>query len=290
MTSPFDVFLEPEARRINDARLTHIASLGLDLDRKRVLEVGAGIGLHTSFFEQRGCDVLSTDGAPANVAKMKDSWPGRRLGLLDLDEPAELNALGRFDIVFCYGTLYHLRDPEGALARLAAVCDGFILLETIVSRGAFPELHMVLDPSSANQAVSGIGCRPTRAWVMSALRRHFGHAYTTTDQPEYPDFVTDWGLIGHPGNLRAVFVGARQALSLPTLTEKLPVRHRNAAPRRVELAPRLDPASDDMANVGPLAELAAENARLRAEIKELHRSNSRRLTAPLRWLVNLRHD
>jgi hypothetical protein len=44
---PFAVFLTPEASAINMARQTHLASLGLDLARKRVLEVGAGIGLHT---------------------------------------------------------------------------------------------------------------------------------------------------------------------------------------------------------------------------------------------------
>jgi hypothetical protein len=62
MTSPFDVFLTPEALHINRARLDHLASLGLDLQSKRGLEVGAGIGLHASFFEERGCDILSTDG------------------------------------------------------------------------------------------------------------------------------------------------------------------------------------------------------------------------------------
>jgi FkbM family methyltransferase len=230
MSSPFDVFLDPEAQRINCARLAHLASLGLDLDRKRVLEVGAGIGLHTEFFEQRGCDVLSTDGSPSNVGEMLRRWPHRQVGLVDLDHPTDLRALGTFDIVYCYGTLYHLRNPDAALARLGAVCSGMVLVETIVSRGMHAELNPVPERPTANQAVSGIGCRPTRPWVMSALRRHFGHAYTTLDQPDYPDFVTDWSLIGHSGNLRAIFVGARQSLSLPTLTQALPIRHRNNQP------------------------------------------------------------
>jgi len=240
MTSPFDVFLEPEAQRINRARLEHLATLGLDLDHKRVLEVGAGIGLHTWFFEQRGCNVLSTDGAPANVAEMMRRWPDRQLGVLDLDHPGDLDALGIFDVVFCYGTLYHLRDPDGALARIAKVSGDIILLETVVSRGAHAELNPVQEPAIANQAVSGIGCRPTRAWVMSALRRHFGHAYTTLDQPDYPDFTTDWSVIGHNGNLRAVFIGARRPLALPALTGSLPIRHRNApSPRRQPLSVRV---------------------------------------------------
>jgi FkbM family methyltransferase len=245
MNSPFDVFLEPEAQSINRARLAHLSSLGLDIDGKRVLEVGAGIGLRTEFFEARRCDVLSTDGAPTNVAEMMRRWPHRKFGVLDLDRPIDLRDLGRFEVVFCYGTLNHLRDPDGSLARLAAVCSGMILLETIVSRGEYAELNPVVEPPTANHAVSGIGCRPTRPWVMSALRRHFGHAYTTLNQPDYPDFVTDWSVVSHDGNLRAVFVGSRPALTLPTLSAALPVRHRNAPPR-----PRQAPVSRVRIDVG----------------------------------------
>lgn len=225
--SQFEVFLSAEAQHINHARLEHVAALGLDLTRRRVLEVGAGIGLHTEFFERAGCSVLSTDGAAGNVAEIQRRWPQREIGLLDLDRPGDLAPLGRFDVVYAYGTLCHLRDPDGALRRLSAICSGVILVETIVSRGSFPELHPVADPPIVNQAVSGFGCRPTRAWVMAALRQHFGHAYTTLDQPEHPDFVTDWHVIRHQGDLRAVFVGSKQPLSLPSLTTTLPVRHRN---------------------------------------------------------------
>jgi FkbM family methyltransferase len=229
-TSPaFAAFLEPEAQRINHGRQAHLASLGLDLRPKRVLEVGAGIGLHTAFFEERGCDVLSTDGNPLNVAEMLRLYPHRKIGILDLDRPVALADLGDFDVVYCYGTLYHLRDPDGALARLAAICAGQILVETIVTLGDYLELHFVDEPLLPNQSVCGIGSRPTRAWVMAALRRHFGHAYTTLDQPDFPDFVTDWGRIAHSGNLRAVFVGSKSPLRLPSLTVALPRRHRNVA-------------------------------------------------------------
>ena len=44
------VFLQPEALALNEARLRHLASLGLLLEGKTVLEVGAGIGLLTHFF------------------------------------------------------------------------------------------------------------------------------------------------------------------------------------------------------------------------------------------------
>jgi hypothetical protein len=93
----FTVFMEPEARSINRERQKHLASLGLDLHNKRTLEVGAGIGLHTAFFEERGCDVLSTDGNPVNVAEMLRRYPHCKLGVLDLDRANDLADLGTFD-------------------------------------------------------------------------------------------------------------------------------------------------------------------------------------------------
>src|SRR5262245_57137930 len=228
--SPLDVFVKPDSLAINKARQDHLATLGLDLSNRTVLEVGAGIGLHTQFFIDRGCAVTITDGDSTNVAAIRERFPDRDVRILDLDLPVETVSLGRFDIVYCYGTLYHLRHPDAALARMASVCRGQILLETIVAPGAYAELHLVTEPPTSDQAVGGVGCRPTRLWVLEALRRHLGHAYATLTQPDHPDFETDWTLTKSFGNMRAIFAGSRAPLHLPTLTEELPVRQR-AAPQ-----------------------------------------------------------
>ena len=221
-SSPFYVFLAPEAHAINTARQDHLASLGLDFMEKTVLEVGAGIGLHTPFFLQRGCKVLVTDGNTENVIEVRRRQPGWRAEVLDLERGDDLRHLGEFDFVYCYGLLYHLGGPEKAIARLAEVCRGQILLETCVALGDMPDVHFVRDPRSQNQAVSGIGCRPTRAWVMDMLRRYFGHAYAALAQPDHPDFPTDWTLPEAQLNYRAVFIGSKSRLDLPTLVGEPP--------------------------------------------------------------------
>ncbi|MEG4231950.1 hypothetical protein QUA40_07545 [Microcoleus sp. Pol11C3] len=50
--------------RHNQRKLEHLASLGLDIVGKTVLELGAGIGDHTSFFRDRSCEVIVTEGRP----------------------------------------------------------------------------------------------------------------------------------------------------------------------------------------------------------------------------------
>ena len=90
--------------------------------------------------------------------------------------------------------------------------------------GDAADVHFMRDPRSNNQAVQGIGCRPTRAWVMDKLRLHFGHAYSARAQPDHPDFQTDWKLPETSVNYRAVFVGSKVPLDLPALTAELPQR------------------------------------------------------------------
>ena len=218
---PFSVFLAPNAHAINHARQAHLASLGLDLKGKSVLEVGAGIGLHTPFFLERGCTVTVTDGRAENVAEIARRHPGVKTAIVDLevDRPIEL---GRFDVIYCYGLLYHLSNPQRALARLADVCDGQLLLETAVSPGTHDELLLVRDPDAFNQAISGIGCRPTRLWILNRLKSLFGYGYIPRTQPDHVDFPADWVHTPIQTMHRSIFVGSRTPLALPTLTDAVP--------------------------------------------------------------------
>ena len=223
---PFEVFLAPGARAINEARQQHLASLGLDLEGKKVLEVGAGIGLHTPFFLERGCEVTVTDGRAENIAEIKRRIPSVRAEALDLEVDRPLGDFGRFDIVYCYGLLYHLGNPERALVRLAEICGGQFLLETAVSPGNHDELLLVKDPDHFNQAVSGVGCRPTRLWVLNRLRMLFGHAYIPHTQPDHVDFPNDWKEPPIQTMYRSIFVGSRRALDLPTLGDTVPTQQK----------------------------------------------------------------
>src|SRR5260370_14028844 len=118
-------FWSNEYIRHNQRRQEHLATLGLPLAGKTVIEVGAGIGDHTSFFVDRGCQVIITEVMPANAAILKRKYPDFRVELLDLDnfDPA-LNDPA--EIVSCYGTLYHLRRPAEAIAALSKCCTAML--------------------------------------------------------------------------------------------------------------------------------------------------------------------
>ena len=82
----FDNFTSEHYQRHNRRRQEHLATLGLDLSGRRVLEIGAGIGDHTGFFVDRGCNITSTDGRPDCVTALGNRFPGLKTVLFDANE------------------------------------------------------------------------------------------------------------------------------------------------------------------------------------------------------------
>jgi len=222
--SPRRAFANDWYLRHNQRRQEHLASLRLDVCSKTVLETGAGVGDHTSFFLDRGCRVTITEPRVENLAALRRRYPAEEVVALDLDSPTA-NFGRTFDVVYCYGTLYHLSRPAIALEYMARQCAGVLLLETCVSRGDALAENVVAEPAGVpSQAYSGYGCRPTRAWIFAELRRHFQHVYLPLTQPAHPEFPLNWSAVDGGSLTRAVFVASRSALSNPLLVESLPDR------------------------------------------------------------------
>jgi tRNA (mo5U34)-methyltransferase len=108
-----------------------------------VLDVGAWDGFYSFEAKRRGAArVVATD---SYVWEGK-TWAGRAgfdlarsaLGLdaevedrqLDVMELDPLTLGGAFDVVLFLGVLYHLRDPFGAIERVAGVTGGMLVVET----------------------------------------------------------------------------------------------------------------------------------------------------------------
>jgi SAM-dependent methyltransferase len=216
-----EVFDTPAALAINRARLDHLASLGLRLDRRRVLDVGCGVGHLAQFFVARGCSVLALDGREANLESLRSRYPGLEARLVDLDhEP--LVPFGRFEIVFCYGLVYHLENPLAGLRSIAAVCDDLLLLETLVCDSAQSVMVMVDEPRVQNQALGQLGSRPSPGYVVMALNRvGFPFVYAPREPPDHPDFRFEWrndlSISRGVNNLRCIFVASRARLNQSSL-------------------------------------------------------------------------
>lgn len=125
---------------------------------KRVLDIGANDGFWSFWSEQAGAaDVLAIDvekytdydwgfdGPPASMCQvpqqnkdivffalrdaLKSQVRREHASVYDLNP----ERFGLFDIVFCYGLLYHLRHPLLALERIRGVCCDFVVIETHIN-------------------------------------------------------------------------------------------------------------------------------------------------------------
>ena len=218
MASPF---AEAGYQALNLARQEHLASLGLPIAGRTVLEVGAGVGDHTEFFNARGCDITVTDARPVNVAEIARRWSGLRALVADVEDSSALIGW-LFDIVYCYGVLYHTGDPVAAIENLSRWSGDLLLLETCVSkRDGIALDSREEDAADPRNSPSGSGCLPSRAWLFDSLSGCFEYVYIPVTQPDHPEFPLDWPP-SSDGLTRAVFVASRRPIDNPMLTETLP--------------------------------------------------------------------
>lgn len=218
------VFDTPGAVALNAARMTHLESLGLQLQGKRVLDLGCGVGHLGIRLQQMGCSVVCVDGRPQNIESLRERSPQLESHVGDVEQ--DLSRFGRFDIVFSYGLLYHLENPLQSIRNMAAVCGDLLLLETMVSDHTLPVVRIEDESTDFNQAMAGLAGRPTPHYVVLGLNRAgFEFVYAPVTPPEHEDFRFAWTndlacvRDGHP--LRCVFVASRSELKNPRLVSLL---------------------------------------------------------------------
>jgi tRNA (mo5U34)-methyltransferase len=151
-----------------------------NLTGKTVLDVGAWDGFFSFEFERRGAKrVLAVDtwtGPHAlETFQLSHEQHKSRVEYLKIDaHDITPEAVGKFDLVFCAGVLYHLRYPLMGLERLRSVTNDMLLLET---SSLIPARHestplMTFFPGDADAAKFEWhkGGFPTQAWMAHALQ------------------------------------------------------------------------------------------------------------------------
>lgn len=129
------------------------------VELRRVLDVGAGIGLWRTWFRQNmpRTAYRSIDVSPYACEKYGH----------ELRDIARWRSREKFDLIVCQGVLPYLSDAEcaEAIANMGAMCRGFLYLEAITSK----DLRTVCD-----RARTDLRVRPRPAgFYRRALARHF---------------------------------------------------------------------------------------------------------------------
>lgn len=194
MSNPFDVFDSADALVLNQARMDHLESLQLTIKGKNVLDVGCGVGHFSKWWVDRGAHVTALDARIENIQETRKRCPQVTAWCMDIERNALPFPPAPFDVVFCYGLLYHLSKPALALENIRKACSGMLLLETIMLDSWDAELMMVSEnPAVSNQGMDRISCRPSWIWLSQALRSvGFPNLYATVGYPQHPDFQCEF--------------------------------------------------------------------------------------------------
>lgn len=155
---------------------------------------------------------------------LRSRYPDIETIQLDLETP-DLKINQQFDIVYCYGLLYHLQKPTQAIEFMARSCQKMLLLETCVSFGEEQAINLYKEVADfPSQAISSSGCRPTRKWVYNQLKQYFEFVYMPITQPNHEQFPIDWTLSSSKTLVRSVFIASRQELNNLLLLEDIPLK------------------------------------------------------------------
>lgn len=220
MTSGTAAFEDQLAATINTARRAWLASLPLQWQGQHVVDLGCGIGLFAGFFLDRDARYTGVDGRVDNVAAARAAVPGATFlhaDARDIDLP---QVTGIPDVVLAIGLLYHLDDPLAFLKNIGRSNAGTLILETMVSDFHEPVVLRYPEPLDANQALDGVGCRPSIPWLVQTLRSvGFEAIATTPAPPHHPDFqfraYGDGSTHRGDNNLRVALVAARAPELVP---------------------------------------------------------------------------
>jgi SAM-dependent methyltransferase len=185
MTLPFD---RPEALALNEARMSHVKSLGIIQPGMRVLDVGAGVGHLSKYLLDWGCEVVALEGRKTNVEEARRRYPGLDIRVCDIDKEYP-HLTPEFDVVLMFGVLYHLMLPIAGLGRvLRASQTPLVLLSTVVTDSSCLERFPVNETNGADQSMNGFGCRPSPNYIKHMLHMYDYEAHPDISQPDHPAY------------------------------------------------------------------------------------------------------
>ncbi len=188
----FQEFDCPSAAEFVGARQNFAKPLLEDLRAKlhisTAADVGCGVGYFSKFLHDCGLRVTGIDGREENVQECKRRYPeiAFRQGNVEDVSPEQL---GTFDLVLCFGLLYHLENPFRAIRNFYSLTGQILLIESMCAPGLKPTMELLDEYKSINQGLDHVAFYPTESCLVKMLyRAGFPFVYGFTNLPAHEEF------------------------------------------------------------------------------------------------------
>jgi FkbM family methyltransferase len=187
--TPFD---QKEYRQLIEARgesIKHaVARLKPALQLSNAIDTGCGVGYFSRTLSGCGLNVCGFDGRMENVVEARRRFPDIPFEQGDIEDRAILG-LGRFDLVLCFGLLYHLENPMLAMRHLRGLTEKCLLLESMCLPEEKSAMLLRAEPKQEDQSLTDLALYPTEGSLVKMLyRAGFGKVYRVIPLPDHEDF------------------------------------------------------------------------------------------------------
>ena len=175
---------------LNPARATTaenlLSQIKGQVNLKTAADIGCGPGYFSKFLCSLGYQVTAVDGREENVQEAKRRYPEIQFVTGNAEDLAQVG-LGMFDLVLCFGLLYHLENPLRAIRFLSSITSKVLLVESMIVPGKDPALKLLDEDHVEDQGLNYVAFYPTESCLVKMLyRAGFPVVYGLTNLPDSP--------------------------------------------------------------------------------------------------------
>jgi SAM-dependent methyltransferase len=191
----FDIKVYEELNAARGAVVSELVSeLKESLGLGSAVDVACGAGYFSGLLRSLGLNVTGADGRQQNVDDSQSRNQGIPFKRFDAEDPG-IRSLGKFDLVFCFGLLYHLENPLLAIRHLHALTEKLLLVEGVIYPGDEPVMGLINETPSDDQGLNYFAFYPTEACLEKMLYcAGFAHVYKFAVMPDHPGYHKRKGL------------------------------------------------------------------------------------------------
>ena len=196
-----------------------LASVRQQTDMRTALDVGCGVGEFSKFLLGLDFSVVGVDGREENIREAQRRYPQIRFRTANA-ENLPLAELGSFDLVLCFGLLYHLENPFHAIRNLYSLTSKVLLIETMCAPSLEPLMQLVDEGKSENQGLNYVAFYPSEACLIKMLyRTGFPYVYGFAKLPDHELFRASFW----QRKQRTMLAAAKAPLNIASLALQLDV-------------------------------------------------------------------
>ena len=196
MTAEMSIHLTPfdqrEYRELIEARgetlRRTVGRLKSALNLSNALDAGCGVGFFSEVLAECGLEACGFDGRPENVVEASNRFPKIPFAQADIQDRTIVE-LGSFDLVVCFGVLYHLENPLLAVRNLRELTEKCLLVESMCLPEDRPSMLLRTEPRQEDQSLTDSAFYPSEGSLVKMLyRAGFRSVYRVMPLPDHDDF------------------------------------------------------------------------------------------------------